>query len=133
MAEPAAHEADAGGGEAEDPVGDPRRVHDVAHQDEQRRREQRKGVGGLRDLLRHDAEREAAEEGEGDGRQPHRDEERHPYHQRQEPDRQDLQHQRRHSACAPGSTTATLRPASTSPISASACRISASAAKGMTM
>ena len=77
VAQAAAQPADAGGREGEDAVGDAGRVHDVAHQDEQRRGEQRERVGRLRDLLRHDVGGHAGERDEGEGGEPHGGEQRH--------------------------------------------------------
>ena len=96
VAEPAAHPADAHLREGEDARGDARRVHDVAHQDEQRRREQRKRIDGLGDTLRDREIGDAGELQERDGRESQREPDRRPQEQRDEPDREDHEHQRRH-------------------------------------
>ena len=95
--ESAAHPADDRLGEIEDPVGDAGRVHQVAHQDEQRRREQRKRIDRHRHLLRNDDAGNAGEQQEGESGEPHRRVDRRPGEQRDEPDREDREHQRRSS------------------------------------
>jgi hypothetical protein len=97
MAQAAADPADACGCKGEDAVGDAGRVHYVAHQDEQRRGEQRKRVRRLGDLLRHDVDGHAVQRHECEGGEPHGGEHRHAEHQRREPDHQNLQHDLGHS------------------------------------
>ena len=95
----------------EDPVGDAGRVHDVAHQDEQRRGEQRERIRRLRDLLRHDRRRQAAERDEGEGREPHRGEQRQPPSMRDAARPRTIsQHQGGHSTAPPFSGDDVARP-----------------------
>ena len=74
-----------------------RRAEDVAHQDEQRRSDERKRVHRLRHLLRHDRRREPAEADEGERREPHRREQRHAGEDGDEPYADDLEHEVDHS------------------------------------
>ena len=131
VAQPAAQPADAGGGKGEDPLGDAGGVHDVAHQDEQRRGEQRKRIGRLRDLLRDDAHGEPAEGDEREGREPHGGEQRDAEQQRQHPDAEDFRHQDGHRPVVSGSGVAdAMRPRAASISWARPCRTNASASAG---
>src|SRR5205823_13966133 len=71
---------------------------DVAHQDEQRRGDDRERVHRLRHLLRHDRERKPTEADKREGRKPHRGEQRYAGEDGEQPDRRDLHHQMRHAA-----------------------------------
>ena len=98
LAQAAAHPADHRLREVEDPVADPRRVHQVAHQDEQRGGQQRERVRRHRDLLRdHDAG-DAGERQEGEAGEPHRRVDRGAEEQREEPRPQHGEDQRDHRA-----------------------------------
>ena len=126
VAQPAAHPPDQRRGEVEDPVADAGRIHHIAHQDEERRREQRKRVGRHRDLLRHDDAGDAGQKQEGEAGETHRRVDRWPEEQRDEPRRQDGKHQGDHCADPAGCVNADTAVRA----SASASAPTASAATG---
>ncbi len=94
---PAAQRSDQRGREADDAVGKLGRAEQVAHEDEQRRGNQRKRIHRLRHFLRHDRRRQAAEDDEGQRREPHRRKQRHPHQDGDQPHADDLDHQMDHS------------------------------------
>ena len=93
LAQSASHPADDRLREIEDAIADPGRVHQVAHEDEQRRREQRERVRRHRDLLRNDDSRDAGDHQEREAGEPHRRVDRRAEEQRHEPRRENPQHQ----------------------------------------
>ena len=80
-------------GEAHNAIRDARRAHHVAHEDEQRRRNERKRVHRLRHLLRHDSGGQARQQHESQRRQTHCGKQRHAGEDDEQPRRADLDHQ----------------------------------------
>ena len=112
VAEAAAHVADEGEREVDDPLRQAADVHDLAGEDEERRGEQREAVGAVDDVLRQDLRIEHLQlphqgDARGEQRERDRDAEQHRRDQRQDEDGQ------RHSRpSTPGSSATGGSPAS---------------------